>query len=120
VKRLIEEPQSTALDRFLAAEPHVLATSRIAIVEVTRAVKLSNPDPEATTEALRLLNACLLINVSDLIVRHASRLTSLHVRSLDAVHLATASYVEADGVLVYDQRLAAACAGEGLNVVAPS
>ena len=120
VKRVVEEPESEALDRFLAGEPYVLATSRIAIVEVTRAVRLASPSPDSDAEAMRLLNSCLLVEVTDPLLRQARRLTSERVRSLDAIHLATASYVAADAVLVYDRRLAAACAAEGHVVTAPS
>jgi predicted nucleic acid-binding protein len=98
----------------------VLATSRIALVEVTRAVRLANPDEGVHVEALRLLNSCLLVGVSDLILRHAARLASARLRTLDAIHLATASHVEPDAVLTYDHRLSSSCVGEGLTVVAPT
>jgi predicted nucleic acid-binding protein len=42
------------------------------------------------------------------------------VRTLDAIHLATASHVEPDAVLTYDHRLTSACVGEGLTVLAPT
>lgn len=119
MKRVVQEPQSAALDRFLASEPCVLATSRIAVVEVARAVRLANPDPEAEAEAMRLLNSCLLIDVTDALLRHARRLASERVRTPDAIHLATAAYVEPDAVLVYDRRLADACIAEGHLVTAP-
>lgn len=86
---------------------------------MTRAVRLANPSEGVSAEALRLLNSCLLFGVSDLILRHAVRLASIHVRTLDAIHLATASHVEPDAVLTYDQRLGDACVSEGLTVVAP-
>jgi predicted nucleic acid-binding protein len=69
---------------------------------------------------MRLLNSCLLLGVSDLILRHAARLASAQVRTLDAIHLATASHVEPDAVLTYDHRLSSACVGEGLTVLAPT
>jgi predicted nucleic acid-binding protein len=97
-----------------------MATSRVALVEVLRAVRLANPDSDVEAEALRLLNSCLLVNVSDLILRHASRLASERLRTLDAIHLATAGHVEPDAVIVYDQRLRAACTAEGLTVLAPA
>jgi predicted nucleic acid-binding protein len=109
-----------ALGRYLDAERHILATSRIALVEVTRAVRLANPDEAVRAEALRLLNSCLLIGVSDLILRHAARLASAQLRTLDAIHLATASHVEPDAVLTYDRRLSSSCIGEGLTAVAPA
>ena len=41
------------------------------------------------------------------------------LRSLDAIHLASALLLEADVVLTYDKRLAAACIEGGLAVAAP-
>jgi predicted nucleic acid-binding protein len=117
---VVEEPESGPLDRYLAAERHLMATSRVALVEVLRAVRLANPDPDAEVEALRLLNSCLLVNVNDFILRHAARLASERLRTLDAIHLATAAHVEPDAVIVYDQRLREACVTEGLVVVAPA
>jgi predicted nucleic acid-binding protein len=97
-----------------------LATSRIALVEVVRAVRLANPDPAAEREAVRLVNSCLLINVTDVLLRHAARLASARLCTLDAVHVATAAYVDPDEVLVYDARLAEALSEEGLVVAAPA
>jgi predicted nucleic acid-binding protein len=53
------------------------------------------------------------------LLRHARRLASVRVRTLAAIHLATAAYVEPDAVLVYDRRLAEACTAEGHVVTAP-
>lgn len=42
------------------------------------------------------------------------------LRTLDAIHLASAVAVGADSVLTYDDRLAESAAAEGLAVLAPS
>jgi predicted nucleic acid-binding protein len=97
----------------------VLATSRIALVEVQWAVTIANPSTEARREAERLLNSCLLVDVSDSLLRAAVRLASSDVRTLDAVHLAGAQRVAADEVLVYDQRLAGAAVDQGFAVAQP-
>jgi uncharacterized protein len=41
------------------------------------------------------------------------------LRSLDAIHLLSALLLDADIMLTYDQRLAAACIDGGLAVAAP-
>jgi hypothetical protein len=41
------------------------------------------------------------------------------LRTLDAIHLATAVLVDADLVLAYDERLTHACRHNGMNVAAP-
>jgi len=97
----------------------VLATSRIAAVEVPRAIAIANPAPEARRDAERLLASCLLVEVTVDLLRAASGLASAAVRTLDAIHLASALRIEADELLAYDRRLAAAGAEQGLEVLSP-
>jgi predicted nucleic acid-binding protein len=118
VKLVIEEPESAALERHLDGAP-VLATSRLALVEVPRATALANPAPEVQGETQSLLASCMLIDVSDGVLRAAAGLTSGSVRTLDAIHLASALRTEADELLAYDRRLAAAGAECGLAVASP-
>jgi uncharacterized protein len=118
VKLVIEEPESYALDRYLSSGP-VMATSRIALVEVQRAVGLANAAPEPAAEAARLLESCMLIDVADALLRTAAGLTSSSVRTLDAIHLASALRIGADEVLTYDHRLATAAGEHRLVVVSP-
>jgi uncharacterized protein len=118
VKLVIEEPESVALDDYLRRDP-ILATSRLALVEVPRATALANPSDEVRHETARLLRACLLVAVGDGVLRDAAALTSREVRTLDAVHLSTALYVEADELVAYDRRLLAAAEANGVRTAAP-
>jgi uncharacterized protein len=118
VKRVIEEPESKDLEAHLA-EDVVLATSRVALVEVPRATSLANPSEEVRQETRRLLAACLLVDVSDRVLRGAAELTSREVRTLDAIHLATALHIDADELVAYDRRLLEAAARHGLRVASP-
>jgi predicted nucleic acid-binding protein len=118
VKLVIEEPESSALDRYLAGGP-VMATSRIALVEVPRAVGLANAAPEPAAEAVRLVESCMLIDVADALLRAAAALTSRSVRTLDAIHLASALRIGPDEILTYDRRLATAAGEHRLVVVSP-
>lgn len=104
--------------RHLEGGP-TLATSRIALVEVSRATRLANPAPEVAREAERLLSACMLVEVSDGVLRAAAELASATVRTLDAIHLASAVRIEADELVAYDRRLSAAAADRGLAVASP-
>lgn len=119
MKLVIEEPESTVLAAHVGAGPTALATSRIAIVEVLRATSVANPSPEVHSEALRLLASCLLVDVTDRLLRAAAALGSREVRTLDAIHLASAQRVEPDEVLVYDHRLQRAARRAGFVVAAP-
>jgi predicted nucleic acid-binding protein len=118
VKLVIEEPESAALEQHLKADV-VLATSRLAVVEVLRAVRLANPAPAVEHEVEQLLTSCMLVAVTGDVLREAAGLASATVRSLDAIHLASALRVEPDEMVVYDGRLAKAASKRGLAVSAP-
>jgi hypothetical protein len=53
------------------------------------------------------------------VVALARRLRPPVLRTLDAIHLASALLLDADVVLTYDARLAEACVENGLVVAAP-
>lgn len=53
------------------------------------------------------------------VVALARRANPAMLRSLNAIHLASALLLDADVVLTYDQRLAVACIHQGLAVAAP-
>lgn len=118
MKLVVEEAESARLADHLG-EGVVSATSRIALVEVSRATRIANASEEAQQETRRLLDACLLVDVSDRILRNAASLTSRRVRTLDAIHLATALYVDADELVAYDRRLLEAAEAQGLSTAAP-
>jgi uncharacterized protein len=118
VKLVIEERESTALERHLTRDA-LLATSRIALVEVPRATSLANPSQEVRKETALLLNTCHLVAVGDRLLRNAAEITSREVRTLDAIHLATALYIDAEQFVTYDRRLLAAANARGLTVIAP-
>jgi len=120
VKLVIEEPETSALERHLTDHPAVMVTSRLALVEVARAAKLANPSEEVQTEVDRLLSSCMLVAVSASLLRASRQLASATVRTLDAIHLASALRVEADELLAYDHRLLAAAGAQGLPVITPS
>lgn len=120
MKLVIEEPESEALAHYVDEVNPVLATSRVALVEVVRAVGLANPSADARDEAIRAVKSCLLVDVTDVVLRSAAGLASLTVRTLDAIHLASAQRVGADEVLVYDERLREAAAASGFATAAPA
>jgi uncharacterized protein len=118
VKLVISEPESAALERHLA-HGQVLATSRVALVEVPRATAIANPTSEVRRETEGMLASCLLVDVTDALLRIASELAPATVRTLDAIHLASALRIEADELLAYDRRLTEAAAEQGLAVASP-
>ena len=93
---------------WVAVDGIDVAASALARVEVTRAVAVACPAGEGRRRAETLLRSCLVMPITDDILRVAARIASPTLRSLDAIHLATAMHVQPDALLTYDQRLASA------------
>ena len=78
--------------------------------------------PELTNKAGEVVAQVSVIEVGEPIRARASMLEPANVRSLDALHLATAIEIgdALDAVITYDARMAAAARSLGLAVTAPS
>jgi uncharacterized protein len=118
VKLVINETETEQLRSHLSRGFHI-ATSRLAVVEVTRAAKLADPTLETLENVSELFRDCLLMDVGEVVLSAAARLASLTVHTLDAIHLATAHLVGPVEVIVYDRRLRAAAEEAGFAVVSP-
>lgn len=118
VKLVVHEPESAALTRYLRGR-RPIAASALARVEVMR-VTLAF-DVAVQARALDVLSRIELIRVNDRVLAVASTLLPPQVRSLDAIHLATASLLgdTLGRVVTYDERMADAARGLGWTVVAP-
>jgi predicted nucleic acid-binding protein len=95
-------------------------SSALARAEVTRALL-----PFGATAIQRgetVLTRIDLIRVSDTVLRAAGALLPADVRTLDAIHLATAAQLADDlaRVVTYDTRMRAAAEHLGLDVAAPT
>ena len=115
VKLTREEPESMALIDYLVEASVEASTSVLAEIEVVRNLrKLRLESDEAVT-------GFYLLAFDDEVRRGAVKLGGDALRSLDAIHIATALAV-ADRELefvTYDQRQAEAARAAGLNVVQP-
>ncbi len=119
VKLAVAEPQSAALRAYLRRRRPFVA-SALAQTEVARALlPLGEP---ALRAGRRVLAQVELVRVNDRILTAAGMLLPAELRSLDAIHLATAQLLGADlaQLVTYDERMAAAATGLGLRVVAPA
>ena len=69
-----------------------------------------------------VLDTVALVAIDDAVLVRAADLVPTTLRSLDAIHLATAHHVreDLDSMIVYDERLAAAAREAGLIVEAPA
>ena len=119
VKLAVREPESAVLRRYLRRK-RPLIVSALARTEVSRALLPLGPDAVARGEdTLRRLE---VIRVNDRILRAAGALDPPELRSLDAIHLATARELGDDlaRVCTYDDRMADAARTLQMTVVAPS
>ncbi|MFF3495618.1 type II toxin-antitoxin system VapC family toxin [Streptomyces sp. NPDC002795] len=122
LKLLLPEAETDALRTFLSAratEGHV--TSALSQTEVFRALVRVGADPEVGDTAEELLDRLLRIRVTDPVLRAAGMFPLQHLRSLDAIHLASAEYLEhaLTAFVTYDKRLAGAALERGLPVESP-
>ena len=124
LKRVVDEDHSSALVASLqssAQHGDAQVSSSLAWVEVTRALRARLPDDLAALELSDIaLSGILEIPIDAEVVALARRLTPRTVRSLDAIHLASALLVDADVVVGYDQRLLAAARDLGLRPSSPA
>ena len=119
VKLIMHESESDALRQFLRRQ-RPLASSALARVEVSRAVL--HLGPKALRTASDTLSRIDLIRVSERILAHAGTLEPAEIRTLDAIHLASASLLNdsLDEFVCYDKRLSRAAAARGWTVRSPS
>ena len=119
VKLAVEEPESGALRRYLRRR-RPLVSSALARTEVLRALLLEGH--EGLARGRSVLERVELIRINDRILNAAATLLPVEVRSLDAIHLATARQLAADldRVVTYDERMLAAATQLGFRTAAPT
>jgi uncharacterized protein len=120
VKLIRGERETPALQTFLSDRPAgPLVSSALLVVETRRAILREAPDQ--LTRADLLLTRIDQVEVTRSVLEAASRLPDPALRSLDAIHFATALQLEGDleALVTYDSRLAAAAARQRLPVVTP-
>ncbi|HLM85613.1 MAG TPA: type II toxin-antitoxin system VapC family toxin [Solirubrobacteraceae bacterium] len=120
VKLVIPEPETPALVAALTAKARLVA-SEILEVEALRAARRATG--ENGVEAARAqLAGVRLLALTDQIRRRASELEPATLRSLDAIHIATALDLgeRLACMYAYDARMATAASEAGLQVYAPT
>jgi predicted nucleic acid-binding protein len=119
VKLVIDEADSTATAAAFEAADRV-ATSRVGVVETARATaRRSGGNAERLREILASLE---IIELDPIIAARAASLMPPEMRTLDAIHLATALELGAElaAIVTYDGRLAEAARARELPVLSPA
>jgi predicted nucleic acid-binding protein len=120
LKLLAEETHSKAFAEFYDnAAGASWVSSALLRIEMMRAV--TRVMPSALPDARDLLLAFDFVGIDDDIVDAAMNEPDRLLRSLDAIHLATARVLgpDLDGLTTYDDRLAKAARDAGIPVIAP-
>ncbi len=120
LKLVHEEHESAALEDWLTAHgPRPKVSSEVAGVEVRRACR--RVDADALPGARALLAGIDLIPMTGDLLDDAAEVGDATLRTLDAIHLASAISVRAElsAFVAYDRRLAEAGASAGLDVLRP-
>jgi predicted nucleic acid-binding protein len=134
IKLVRQDAGSAALSRFIDAHPGSRwFASEIATAEIARTVRRINHDDNGRIIDQARLAAELrhaeslcgnldLVPVSTRVLSDAAALRRPFLRTLDAIHLATAAGIRTGltAFLTYDKRLAAAAEEAGLPVTAPA
>lgn len=121
IKLVRREAESDALADWLedrAGDP--LLSSAMAEVEVPRALRRSEPALLPTVPGL--LQRIAICEIDEAVRATAAAYSDPHLRSLDAVHLATAQVIAGSRLtafVAYDHRLLAAASTQGLTTAQP-
>lgn len=117
-KLMVEESESARLAAFLddldAGED--ILSSALLETELRRFATRLDLDQSAVTD---LLGRVGLVEPDRSLFHEAGLLPGRHLRSLDALHLATAIRVDATALVAYDHRLLAAARSLGLSALSP-
>jgi hypothetical protein len=119
IKLIVAETDSAAVRTFLADSGARRVSSALLRTESLRAVRHLGPDALATVrEGLRRVD---LIGIDDRILDAAGTLEPKVLRTLDAIHLATALAVgdDLDAIVTYDERMVEAARLIGLSTATP-
>lgn len=119
VKLVVREPESDALRAYLRNR-QPLVSSSLARTEVMRA--LLNQGEPARKTGIRVLAGLDLIRVDNRVLDLTGRLLPFELRTVDAIHLATAQRLDTDlgRLCTYDVRMSDAAEELGMAVIAPS
>lgn len=129
MKLVLPEPESAALSDWITSRTDRLASVLVA-VEVRRSVRrvevmgsgrtAERARETILTRAEAVLGSVNLVAINEAIVSDAGALAPPGLRTLDAIHLATAlRSTQLDGLVTYDARLSDAAAARGLEVFRP-
>ena len=120
LKVIVAEPESKALFELLTHWPTRIS-SELARTEVLRALRRADCTVAQFRRGQRALDRIGLIPVDSRILTDAALLKPILLRSLDAIHLASALSLQQElaAIVTYDDRLSFAAAAAKVTVLSP-
>jgi predicted nucleic acid-binding protein len=117
-KLVLEQSGHVELRRELAEWPGYVSSALLAVEAVRACARYG---VAYANEARAWLEGIALLPIDDPVLDEATSLEPPALRSLDALHLATALSIRDDlgAFIAYDERLSSAAAERGLKVVTP-
>jgi predicted nucleic acid-binding protein len=118
LKLVKDEKESQPLKTWCANDPQ-LVSSQLLLLEARRACQRLEVSEEDLFSAIDIITL-MIPNMST--YQKAAEIRPLSLRSLDALHVATAFEVgsELEGIVTYDQRMAEAARINGLVFISPN
>lgn len=124
LKRVIQESESEQLRVALrrhVGEQAALVSSRLASIELSRALRMRFDTGYAAAadfvdDAMSGVAECA---IGDEVLSLSQRLNPNRLRSLDAIHVASAMLLDTDLLITYDDRMVEAAHLNGLRCAAP-
>ena len=118
-KLLVAEPESGALRQWIATTDATLVSSDLTRTELLRAVR--RRVPERMVQAREVLDSLVLLHVTADEFEAAALLDPAVLRTLDAIHVATALTLgdELESIVAYDERLMHAAESVGIRITSP-
>lgn len=120
VKLVVVEAETGALRAWFKKVSADIVSSDLLRTELLRATRRGAPD--AMEQARAVLDSVTLLTVTTPILERAVELDPNLVRSLDAIHLASALQLgdDLEGIIGYDTRLTDAARLHGIKTISPS
>ena len=119
VKLFVPEAESVPLRRWLTDHKPRLVTSEITTTELLRACRRYSPETASAVRAS--LNTLTIVALTRDLSLYAALVEPAALRTLDAIHIATATKLSPDlrGIITYDKRMVDAAMSQGLQPISP-
>lgn len=119
MKLITPEAETQALHQYLVSRSLRVSSALLRTESLRAAMRVSQ---EHVAKVRRQLRTVALLDITREVLDHAGGLQPADLRSLDAIHIASALSLADDlgDLVTYDSRMTAAALAHGLNSVSPA